>query len=313
MPQTHLLDLAGPAQVFYEATQLGGKRYQLIYAAAKSNLVLEQSASLANLVDFNSLALCAGDFVCVPGIDFRSFQSGNLDLSIGLVRPWLFRQKEKGVLLGSICSGALILAKAGLLDKVQCTTHWKCLDYLQQNFPKTKVQANRLYCFDQGVFTSAGMTAGIDMALALIEQWDNPLVAAKVAQEMVINIRRADSVEQRNLFLDFKNHFNADVYKAQNILAAKLSSTFTINDLAVEMHLSPRHLSRLFKNHTGTTIQAYRDRIRLDLAEQLLKYSEKSVKEIAIECGFENSRQFTRLWQKNKDFSPSRFRRNFQV
>jgi len=308
MPQTHLLDLAGAVQVFYEAKQLGGSKYELIYCASTGAIQLEQSATISNLIRYSVLTLKAGDFVCIPGIDFQSFRLGKMDSAVELIRPWLFEQREKGVFLGSICSGALILAKAGILNRVQCTTHWKCLKYLEKTFPKTKVQQNHLYCFDQGIFTSAGMTAGIDMALALVEQWDSPLIAAKVAQEMVINVRRADSVEQRNLFLDFKNHFNADVYKAQEILAAQLSSDFTIEDLARDMNLSPRHLARLFKDHTGDTIQGYRDRVRLDLGEQLLMYSEKSVKEIAIECGFQNSRQFIRLWKRYRGGTPSSFR-----
>ncbi|MCB0687571.1 MAG: helix-turn-helix transcriptional regulator, partial [Saprospiraceae bacterium] len=109
-------------------------------------------------------------------------------------------------------------------------------------------------------------------------------------------------------FLDFKNHFNPEVYKAQEILSAKLSSGFTIDDLGKEMNMSPRQLSRLFKHHTGSTIQDYRDRVRITLGEQLLKYSEKSIKEIAIECGFENSRQFIRIWKKYHGVTPSHFR-----
>jgi transcriptional regulator GlxA family with amidase domain len=195
-----------------------------------------------------------------------------------------------------------------LLDGIECTTHWKCLEYLRKQFKRTRVKENRIYCFNKGIFTSAGMTAGIDMALALVEQWDSPLVAARVAQEMVINVRRVDSVEQRNIFLDFKNHFNADVYKAQEILSADLNSDFTIDKLPSQLNMSGRHLSRLFKDHTGQTIQAYRDRVRLEYGEQLLMHSEKSVKEIAIACGFENSRQFIRLWKRYKGHTPGRFR-----
>jgi transcriptional regulator GlxA family with amidase domain len=308
-PHVHLLDLAGPAQVFYEASQLGGSKYQLSYCAGQQEISAEQQLTFTSLKKFSELSLRPGDLICIPGLDFVSFQLGKIDDTIMEVKSWLREQKRKGVFLSSICSGALILAKAGLLDRVQCTTHWKCLDYLKGTFPKVKVRENRLYCFDQGVFTSAGMTAGIDMALALVEQWDSPLVAAKVAQEMVINIRRADSVEQRNLFLDFKNHFNPDVYKAQEILAAQLSSSFTIDDLARTLNLSSRHLARLFKDHTGETIQAYRDRVRIDLGEQLLRHSEKSIKEISIECGFENSRQFSRLWKKYKNAAPLAFRK----
>ena len=287
---------------------MGGSDYQIRYCSASPNIHSAQGALVSALERFDTLSLQRNDFICIPGIDFQSFKSGDMDSYITRIEEWLVEQQRRGVHLGSICSGALILAKAGILDRVQCTTHWKCIDYLKRSFPKTHVQEKRLYCFDQGVFTSAGMTAGIDMALALVEQWDSPLIAARVAQEMVINVRRADFVEQRNIFLDFKNHFNADVYKAQEILAVELRSNYGIDDLARRLNLSPRHLARLFKHHTGESIQIYRDRVRVDLGEQLLKHSEKSIKEIAFECGFQNSRQFIRLWKKVHLCTPSTYR-----
>lgn len=308
-PQTHLLDLAGPAQVFYEASQLGGSSYELIYAAGSETIKSSQGISFQPLQKLETLYIRPGDLICVPGIDFNRFTLGEMDVEITNLRHWVAAQQRKGVYIGSVCSGALILARMGLLDRVECTSHWKCLDYLKKHFPRARVREQRLYCFDRGVFTSAGMTAGIDMALALIEQWDNPLVAARIAREMVINVRRADTTEQRNVFLDFKNHFNPDVYQAQEMLSTHLATGFTIDDLAAQLNMSSRHLARLFKHHTGQTIQAYRDRVRLDFGEELLKHTEKSIKEIAIECGFENSRQFIRLWKKYRGESPGDFRK----
>lgn len=312
LPQAHLLDLAGPAQVFYEASRLGGSTYRISYLSASEEVRLEQGISLAGMLPLSGMSLNAGDFLCIPGIDFTSFRSGRMDTEVDEIADWLLEQRKKGAFLGSICSGALILAKAGLLNHIECTTHWKCISYLKESFPRVKVRDDRLYCFDRNTFTSAGMTAGIDMCLALIEQWDSPLVAARVAQEMVINIRRVDSVEQRNVFLNFKNHFNPDVYRAQEILSAELSVSFTLNDLARKLHMSERHISRLFKKHTGQTIHDYRNRVRVDLGEQLLMYSDKSIKEIAIECGYENSRQFIRLWKKIHGDSPAIFRSRHQ-
>ncbi|MBP6828920.1 MAG: helix-turn-helix domain-containing protein [Saprospiraceae bacterium] len=308
-PKTHLLDVSGPAQVFYEAGQLGGHGFRLIFAASDDSVHSEQGLVLSGLTDMAGLSLRAGDLICVPGIDFRCFSRGEMDAAIGKAKPWLLRQRKNGVFIGSICSGALILAQMGLLDHVQCTTHWKCLAYARAQFPQAQFLDNRLYMFDKGMFTSAGMTAGIDMALALVEKWYSPLLAAKVAQEMVINVRRAETKEQKNTFLDFKNHFNADVYKAQEILANRLDAAFTVTDLAKTMNLSTRHLARLFKHHTGQTIQAYRDQLRLQHGEQLLLNTEMFIKEIAVECGFESARQFIRLWKNNTQMTPEVFRR----
>jgi transcriptional regulator GlxA family with amidase domain len=252
--------------------------------------------------------MSAGDLICVPGIDFKSFLAGESDLAIKAMRSWFWCQRARGVLIASICSGTLILAKMGLLDGVSCTSHWKCIPYIKSNFPRTRVLDNRLYVFERDIFTSAGMTAGIDMTLALVERWQNPLLAARVAQEMVINVRRAETKEQRNVFLDFQNHFNAEVYRAQEILADRLEVSFTIDDLAKMLNISTRHLARLFKKHTGQTLQAYRDRQRFDHAEQLLQNSEMSVKEVAVACGFSNARQFSRLWARHHGGTPGQRR-----
>lgn len=307
-PKTHLMDLAGPAQVFYEAGQLGRQPFELIFASGSVSIPSAQGLVFGQLHAIERLTLKKGDLVCIPGIDFKSFVAGELDPYIGEVQRWVKIQQKAGVLISSICSGALVLARMGLLNGVRCTTHWKCMSYLKEQFPYARLQTNRLYCFDKGIFTSAGMSSGIDMAMALVEQWINPLLAAKVAQEMVINIRRAETDQQQNLFLDFKNHFNPDVYKAQQILSNRLEASFTIKDLAKALNLSPRHLARLFKHHTGQTIQSYRDKIRLEHGEKLLLHSEMSIKEIAVQCGFENARQFIRLWKTKKGCPPGQFR-----
>ncbi|NND33715.1 MAG: helix-turn-helix domain-containing protein [Saprospiraceae bacterium] len=311
-PKTHLLDLAGPAQVFYEASRMGGSNYQIIYCAANQAIEFAQGATIST-VRHETLFLRSGDFVCVPGIDFQSFKLGEMDPVITTIQIWLTKQRQRGVFVGSICSGALILAKLGILDRTKCTTHWKCLNYLKKSFPKCRVQEKRLYCFDNGIFTSAGMTAGIDMSLALIEQWDSPLVAARVAKEMVINVRRPELVDQENIYLDYKNHFNPDVYRAQEILSNNLQTKFTVADLAGELHKSPRHLARLFKDHTGDTMQEYRDRVRIKLGEKLLLHTERSIKEIAVECGFDDTRQFLRLWKKTKGATPKEFRNKTKI
>ncbi len=303
-PHTHLQDLAGPAQVFFEASELGAKKFRMLYASVSGAICSAQGLPLAPGMALGDLALREGDMVCVPGMDFNSFQEGKLDAAIEAAKDWMWAQHKKGVYVASICSGSLILGQMGLLDHVSCTSHWKCLSYMQKNFPKARVQENRLYVFDKGIFTSAGMSSGVDMALALVELWCNPFLAAKVAQEMVINVRRAETKAQKNIFLDFNNHFNAEVYKAQEILANELDSAFSISDLARQMHKSPRHLSRLFKQHTGQTIQAFRDNLRLEHGEQLLLYTERSVKEIAVACGFANTRQFSRLWLRKRGCTP---------
>jgi transcriptional regulator GlxA family with amidase domain len=310
-PKTHLLDLAGAAQVFYEANHLGNTFFKVSFISVEDSVQTEQGLYFSHLQKLEDVSLKARDMVCVPGIDFEGFVAGAINSSIAKTKKWVKEQYDRGVYIGSVCTGSLILAKMGILEGTRCTTHWKCLDYAQKHFPNARFLAERLYVFDRGIFTSAGMTSGIDMSLALIEEWANPLLAAKVAQEMVINIRRAETQSQENTFLDYKNHFNPDVYKAQQILANHLESSYTVKDLALELNLSERQLSRLFQNHTQQTIQDYRDKLRFEFVRQLLYHSELSLKEIAYKCGYKGIRQLTRLWKKFEPDSPFVSRRLF--
>lgn len=307
-PHSHLMDLAGPAQVFFEANALGRRRFDIRFVSLDETVQTAQGLALQPCQGLENIHPEPGDFICVPGFDYARFLAGDMDAAFREASPWMQTQKKRGAYIGSICSGSLGLGKMGLLDGVACTSHWKCLPYMKEAFPRARILENRLYVFDKGVFTSAGMTSGIDMCLALVDRWCNPLLAAKVAQEMVINIRRAETREQKNIFLDFKNHFNPDVYQAQEILANQLDARFTLDDLARQMNRSARHLSRLFKQHTGQTIQAFRDQLRLEHGEQLLRHTEMSVKEIALQCGFDSARQFIRLWKGKKGETPTAFR-----
>lgn len=311
LPGVHLMDLSGPAQVFYEASQLGRVSIRLQYASVSGKVRTAQALDLAPSLNLEDLQLQNGDFLCVPGVDLARLQRGELDDVIDQLRTWFAAQQQKGVLLGSICSGALVLAELGLLQGRACTTHWKCMDYLEEQYPAVRVRRNRLYCFDRGVYTSAGMTSGIDMSLALIEQWTNPLLAAKVAQEMVINVRRPETSSQENTFLNFKNHFHPLVYRAQEMLSNDLRTEFTLADLSKHLHISSRQLARLFKQHTGQTIHAYRQQCRAERAEQLLRHSDLSINEIAQACGFAQVRQLIRLWKKTTGHTPGQWRHKY--
>ncbi|MEL6658287.1 MAG: helix-turn-helix domain-containing protein [Bacteroidota bacterium] len=309
LPGVHLMDLAGPAQVFYEAGQLGRFPVRIHYVGLKSEVTTAQRLQVMPTISQTDLKLGPDDFLCIPGTDFIRVERGELDGIIPDLRTWLLPLQERGVLIGSICSGALVLAKLGMLNGRACTTHWKCMTYLERAFPLVRLQRDRLYCFDRGIYTSAGMTSGIDMSLALVERWANPLLAAKVAKEMVINVRRLETSSQENTFLNFRNHFHPKVYQAQELLAHNLSTDYTVEELSRELLISSRQLGRLFKRHAGQTIHAFRSRLRLERAEQLLLHSEQSVNEIALECGFVQARQFIRFWKQAKGTTPGEWRK----
>jgi transcriptional regulator GlxA family with amidase domain len=296
LPHVHLMDLSGPAQVFFEASAIGVDQYRIIYAGATETVSSEQGLELSKLQPFKDISLNPGDFIFVPGIDFKAFAEGALTRSVKQVSPWLKAQKSNGVFLASICSGSLILAEAGLLDGVQCTTHWKCVDYMKKHYQKADVLTDQLYVKDRQVYTSAGMTSGIDMALSIIEHFQGPVLPAKVAREMVVYIRRNNTDRQQTIYLDYQTHFNPAIHKVQDFIISNPDKNPGLDELASICHLSVRNLTRLFKQATGHTIVDFKRAVKLELARTLLNNPEYTVEKVASLCGFQSARHLRRIW-----------------
>ena len=306
LPRIHLMDLAGPVQVFYEADRLGAEDYKLYFVGLKSQEMSEQGLGLCGLEPYKELELSAGDRILVPGIDFAYYSSHNPTSPEKELLNWVRENHRRGVIIGSICSGALVLAKAGLLDYVKCTSHWKCIDFIRSNFPKVKILSDRVFVKDRGFITSAGMTSGIDMALSMVEAISGPVTAANVAREMVVYLRRHGMERQHSYYLDYRTHFNPTVHKVQNYLVNHMYRNPTIEELGDLFSTSERNLTRLFKKHAGITIQEYKDALRLELAGHLLNNPDNTQRYIASECGFRDERQFRRLWKRKYGHPPSK-------
>jgi|SRR5450432_1295589 transcriptional regulator GlxA family with amidase domain len=308
LPTVHLLDLSGPAQVFYEATQKGSHPYRIVYTGLEKTVISEQGLVLSDLKRLQDTILKPGDFIFVPGIDFKTFKEGKLKKEIREIRHWLNHHYAMGVRLGSICSGALVLAETGLLDGKKCTTHWKCIEYMKNNYPKLNVQHDQLFVKDRNIYTSAGMTSGIDMSLSILEDQHGPLLPARVAREIVVYMRRNNTDRQETIYLDYKTHFNPSVHKVQDHIISHPSRNFTLNELASVGNTSVRNLTRLFKTTTGHTIVEFKNVIKLELARTLINNPEYTIEKIASLCGFENVRHLRRVWKKRLGVSPKAFR-----
>lgn len=296
LPKVHLMDLSGPAQVFYEASQLGTSSYSLIYTSPYKQVRSEQGLMLSSLYDLNDVVLKPGDFVIVPGIDFKSFTQGELDKDLKIVYPWLKRKLEEGVRIATICSGALVLAATGLLNGKKCTTHWKCIDYIKKKYPLVQVQSERLFVEDGPIFTSAGMTSGIDMALAILESLHGPILPARVAREMVVYLRRNDVDSQESIYLDYRTHFNPAIHRVQDFIVSNPGKNPALEELASVGSISVRNLTRAFKKATGHTIIEYKNSVKIALAQTLVHNAEYTTEKIASLCGFESVRHFRRIW-----------------
>jgi len=301
LPDVHLLDLAGPVQTFYLANQLGAD-YELLFCAHQDTINSAQGLLFAQLEPPTSIT--ANDLVIVPG---TNIDSTALDTSLltAATRDWLREAYRADARIASVCSGAFALGEAGLLDQRRCTTHWYLVPVLQARYPTAQVVDAALFVHDRGVTTSAGIASGIDMALSLVEQKQGPLFTAQVARHLVIYLRRNGTQPQHSVYLEYRTHLHPGVHCAQDYLIVHLTEPVSLSDLATVARMSPRNLSRAFKEATGLTPVQYQQRLRLELAANLLGNRELTIYEIALKCGFEDARHFRRLWQRYFGTSPS--------
>jgi transcriptional regulator GlxA family with amidase domain len=297
-----LLDLAGPAQVFSMAASLGAP-YCLHFCG---NINGAHSAQGLFLGQLETLPLMtADDLIVVAGVALDQLNPSLLDLA---TRDWLTDAHNRNICIASICTGALVLGEAGLLDGRRCTTHWFVVEDLQQRYPMAQVVDGVLYVRDRGIVTSAGIASGIDMALSLVEQQHGSRLATEVARHLVIYLRRNGTQPQQSVYLQYRNHLHSGIHQVQNWLAEHLTESISLTELAQIAHMSVRSFSRAFKEATGLTPIQYRQRLRLEVAATLLHSSELSIEAIAARCGFDDARHFRRLWQRYFGTAPSAMR-----
>lgn len=297
-PQVHLLDINGPAHIFYEARELGADLL-LHYVSLNAQDRVESSAGLvfSQLVSFKNFILNSNDWIFIPGLEKQTIDKYE---STGELQPfyqWLQIQNNNGAKICSVCTGAYLVAQAGILRNKQCTTHWKYFDDFRDKFPETILLKDRLFVKDKNIYSSAGVSSGIDLSLFIVEEVYGSSLAAKVAKEMVIYIRRTQNDPQLSIFLQYRNHIDDRIHQVQDLLAQRLNQGMKIEELATCVYMSPRNLTRLFKKTTGLTIGKYQDKLRLERALMLLKEGQK-VEVVANACGFSGGNSLRELIKK---------------
>ena len=302
-PGCEMLDLAGPAQAFYEAKVLGVP-YAISYCAPTPEVPSAQGLRLSGLEPLPHVR--PGDLIILPG-----YPTHTMPVPAKLV-AWLREVHRAGVELCSVCTGAFALGEAGALDGRTCTTHWKRVSELKARYPRAQVVGNRLFVIDDGIVTSAGIAAGIDMALALIERDAGPLVAGEVAREMVVYIRRDGAHDQESVYLDYQTHLSPGIHQLQQHLVSNPGSRETLGQLARIAGMSERNLTRVFKRATGISIHDYRERLRVERARDLMKNPMMTLDAVAAACGFADGRQLRRVWAARFGAPPSASRVNFR-
>ncbi len=292
-PTVELLDLAGPVQVFTEAKFYGFK-LDIEFYLYQDKPVSTSGLSLGKLSYFRQARLKKGDYVFFPGMDQHYVRSHSFKREKELFN-WLYECAAQGVTICSVCNGAFALGYAGLLNGKECTTHWRRTKELQETFLKTKVLEDIIYVKNNGVHTSAGISAGIDLALSVLEDIAGPLFTNKVARGLVVYFRRNGRRKQESIYLDYRDHINAKIHEVQDYLVEHIGGGNSISDLADLVGMSPRNLTRVFKETVGTTVVNYLTQLRLATAKKMLKDPENTMDNIARQCGFKTARQLQRI------------------
>jgi transcriptional regulator GlxA family with amidase domain len=310
-PQTLLLDVAGPLEVLRKANDHQSNiRFETRFIGPMSEVKSSVGLTLSSIEPLPD-KLPANAFVVVPGgIDVSGPGPG--PKAIGAVDEkivaWLGKTIKPDHTLISICAGALLVGRAGLLDDHFCTTHHACCAELSELAPRAKILENRLYVEDGQRLTSAGVTAGIDLMLHLVSRLIDTACAVRIARALVIYLRRAGADPQMSPWLEGRNHLHSAVHRVQDAIAADPARDWKLEDAAAIAQMSPRHLSRLFNEQAGMSLADYTNRVRIVLAGELLKQTRLDIEGVAERTGFASPRQFRRAWGRYHPLPPSQVR-----
>ena len=301
-PRTLLLDVAGPIEVLRRANLIQGMvRFHVRYVAPtrtlRTSIGLDVSGiePLPRQMAKNAMVVIGGNADTL--LDGSIAQPADAQHEAKIV-DWLRTAIHPGHRLITICSGALLAARAGLLDDYACTTHFLSCKELATLAPHARVLENRLYVEDRDRLSSAGVTAGIDLMLHVVAQLTDHACALAVARYLVVYLRRSGSDPQLSPWLEGRNHIHPSVHRVQDAIASDPARPWPARRLAQIAGTSPRHLSRLFQEHVGMHLADYRNRLRGALARELIGQTRLDMERVAERAGFASARQLRRVWQK---------------
>lgn len=303
-PGVLLLDVAGPAEVFYFANRYQQEqRFVLHFIAPQRSVISAIGLPLA--AEPLPTTLPEGAILLLPGMSGEEPQWQ--DPANQQLLAWLALHGRRSHLLVTICAGALLAARAGLLAGHSCTTHHSHCQQLGRLEPAARVAENCLYVQDGWLWSSAGVTSGIDLALCLLEHLTSAQCAAMVARNMVVYLRRNGEQSQFSPWLSWRNHLHPAVHRVQDALAADPARDWDLARVAELACVTPRHLTRLFRQQAGITLMDYLGELRLALAEPLLR-QHYSLEQVAERIGLSGASQLRRLWQRLRTGTPAGWR-----
>jgi len=308
-PRALLLDLAGPLEVLRRANaEQAAVRFEVRWFAARARVASSIGLELHGFARLPARIPREALLLLVGSADHVAFGRDPGDAACArdeaAIVDWLRRRVTPGQRIATVCSGALLAARAGLFDGYACTTHHACCDELARAAPRARVIENRLYVEDRDRLSSAGVTAGTDLMLHLVARECGAAVAAAIARHLVVYLRRAGDDPQLSPWLEGRNHLHPAVHRVQDAIAADPARDWSLAALAEVAHASERHLSRLFNRHAGMSLTDYVNRLRVALAAQLLGSTRLDMERVAERSGFASARQLRRAWRRSHPTPP---------
>ncbi|MEA9989257.1 helix-turn-helix domain-containing protein [Pseudomonas sp. RTS1] len=311
-PQMGLLDLTGAQTVFWAATKAMAERglqgYVLHNASLAGGLMPTAEGLSVDTVALAQLDQATIDTLVVPGAP--AIEQAMLD-NTALV-DWLRNASGQARRTASVCSGTFLLALAGLLEGRRAATHWAMCELLKQRFPSIEVDVDAIFVQQGQVWTSAGVSAGIDLALALVEADCGREVALQVARELVVFLKRPGGQAQFSQVLQAQTADSAGFDALHAWISDNLrDSDLSVERLAAQSHMSPRNFARVYKQKTGRTPAKAIELFRMEAARRMLEDSQRSIEQIAGLCGFGDEERMRCTFHRQLAISPRDYRERF--
>ncbi|MER5913356.1 GlxA family transcriptional regulator [Streptomyces sp. NPDC001982] len=299
------LDVTGPVEVFAGAEACSPGTYR-IRTASLDGAPVRTSSGFTVVPDAALTGEPVPHTLLVPG------GAGSRSPDPRLI-DWLRVHGPRAERLVSVCTGAILLARAGLLDGRRVTTHWAYCEKLARDHPAVEVDADPIYVRDGHVATSAGVTAGIDLALALVEEDLGRDIALTVARYLVVFLRRPGNQAQFSAQLAAQTARREPLREVQQWITEHVADDLSVETLATRARLSPRHFARAFQTETGMSPGRYVDRVRLEHARRLLEDTLDGIEEISRASGYGTPEALRRAFMRSLGTSPAEYRRRFRL
>lgn len=309
VPPVRTLDVFGPAEVFGDANRLhgGDPAYKVsIISAGADRIVLSHIATPMHADQtYREFRGPIDTLLVAGGVGAREmrYEPDFLD--------WLREQSGKSRRFGSVCTGAFVLAEAGLLNGRRATTHWNWCNKLARNYPRVTVDTNPIYVRDENCYTSAGVTAGIDLALALVEEDLGRAVALQVAQMMVVFLQRPGGQSQFSTTLAAQTCESRPLGDLLAWLPDNIRGELSVGNLARRVAMSPRNFARFFQQEVGTTPARHIEDLRLEAARRQLESTSLTLDEVADASGFASAEVLRRVFGRRLGVTPGQYRASF--